>query len=64
MEESSSPSVECEVPRELPLHTNQLMPPPEIGFERFEENELDSATIPEEQEELGDPRSIVDTMSA
>ena len=47
-EESSCPCVECEVPRELLLHTDQLMPPLEIGFERFEENELDNATIPEQ----------------
>ena len=33
------------------LHTNQLMPPLEIGFERFEENELDNATILEEEEQ-------------
>ena len=32
--------VECEFPRELLLHTDQLMPPLEIRFERFEENEL------------------------
>ena len=44
------PCVECEVPRELLLHTDQLMPPLEIGFERFEENELDNATIPGEQQ--------------
>ena len=37
-EESSHPCVECEVPRELLLHMHQLMPPLEIGFERFEEN--------------------------
>ena len=30
--------VECKVLRELLLHTDQLMPPLEIGFERFEEN--------------------------
>ena len=46
-EESSLPCVECEIPIELLLHTNQLMPPLEIEFERFEENELDSKTIPE-----------------
>ena len=38
-EESFHPCVECEVPRELLLHRDQLMPPLEIGFERFEENE-------------------------
>ena len=43
--------VECEVPRELLLHTDQLMPPLEIGFERFEENELDSATNPEQKQQ-------------
>ena len=37
-EESSCPCVEFEVPRELLLHTYQLMPPLDIGFERFEEN--------------------------
>ena len=37
-EESSRPCVECEVPRELLLYTDQLMPPLEIGFERFKEN--------------------------
>ena len=37
-EESSHPSVECEVPRELILHTDQLMPLLENIFERFEEN--------------------------
>ena len=50
-EESSCPCVECEVPRELLLYTDKLMPALEIGFERFEENELDNATIPEQQEE-------------
>ena len=35
------------------------MPPLEIGFERFEENELDSETIPEKQQKC----STVDTMS-
>merc|ERR1711873_8331 len=37
-EESSRPSVEWEVPRELLLHRDHLMPPLVIGFERFEEN--------------------------
>ena len=51
-EESFHPCVECEVPRELLLHRDQLMPPLEIGFERFEENELDSATnLEQEQQE-------------
>ena len=45
MEESSCPCVEYEVPRELLLHTDQLMPSLEIGFERFEEYKLDGATI-------------------
>ena len=39
-EDSSHPCVECEVPRELLLDTDQLMPALEIGFERFEENKL------------------------
>ena len=30
------------------LHTDQLMPPPEIGFERFDEYQLDGATILEQ----------------
>ena len=47
---SSGPCIVCEVPRELVLHTDQLMPPLEIGFERFEENELESATILEHEE--------------
>ena len=39
-EESSCPCVESDVivPRDLLLHRDQLMPPIEIGFERFEEN--------------------------
>ena len=37
-EESSCLCVEWEVPRELLLYRNQLMPPLVIGFERFEEN--------------------------
>ena len=37
-EDSSGPYVECEVPRELFLQRDQLMPPLEIAFERFEEN--------------------------
>ena len=60
-EESFSPCVECEVPRELLLHRYQLMPPLEIGFERFDENELDNATILEEEQQKH--RSTVDTMS-
>ena len=50
-EESSRPCVESEVPTELLLHTDQLIPPLEIGFERFEKNELDSATITEQQQQ-------------
>ena len=37
-EESFHYCVECEVPRKLLLHSDQLMPPLDIGFERFEEN--------------------------
>ena len=37
-EESSRPCVECEVPREMLPQRDQLMPPLDIGFERFEEN--------------------------
>ena len=37
-EESSCPGVEYEVPKELLLHRDHLMPPLEIGFEMFEEN--------------------------
>ena len=36
--ESSRPCVEYEVPRDLIQHRDHLMPPLEIGFERFEEN--------------------------
>ena len=36
--ESSRSCVECEVPRELLLHRDQLMPSVVIGFERFEKN--------------------------
>ena len=39
-EESSCPCVECEVPRELLLHRDQLILPLDIRFERFEENIL------------------------
>ena len=39
-EESSRPCVECEVPRELLLHRSKLIPPPVLGFERFEENKI------------------------
>ena len=37
-EESSCPCLEYEVPKKLLLHRDHLMPPLEIGFERFEEN--------------------------
>ena len=37
-EELSCPYVECEVPKELLLYTDQLMRPLEIRFERFEKN--------------------------
>ena len=37
-EETSRPCVECDVPRELLLHRDQLNPPLEIGFERLGEN--------------------------
>ena len=37
-EVSSCPCVECDVPRELLLRRDQLIPPLEIGFEWFEEN--------------------------
>ena len=50
-EESFCPCVECEVPRDLLLHRDHLMPPLEIGFERFEEYELDTATILEQMSE-------------
>ena len=55
--------VECKVPRELLLHTDQLIPSLEIGFERFEENELDHATIPEQEEQQESDQSTVDNMS-
>ena len=49
MEEGSfGPCIECEVLRELLLHTDQLIPPLENGFERFEENELDVKHVTEE----------------
>ena len=37
-EESSRPCVDYEVPRELLPHRDNLIPPLDIGFERFEEN--------------------------
>ena len=37
-EESSRPCVEYEVPSELLLHSDKLMSPLEIGFEKFNEN--------------------------
>ena len=33
---------EWEVPRELPLHRSELISPPVLGTERFEENKLTS----------------------
>ena len=44
-EESSHTYVECEVSREFLLHTDQLMPSLEIGFERFEEKKLAIITV-------------------
>ena len=44
-EDSYHLCVEFEVSRELLLHTDQLMPPLDIGLERFEEYKLDGATI-------------------
>ena len=41
-EELSRPCVECEVPRELLLHRSEVIPPPVLGFERFEENKYTS----------------------
>ena len=41
-EESSRPCLEWEVPRELLLHRSELIPPPVLGFERFEENKYTS----------------------
>ena len=41
-EESSRPCVECEVPRELLLHRSELISPPVLGYERFEENNYTS----------------------
>ena len=48
--------------------TDQLIPPLEIRFERFEENKLDNATITEKEDEDKEEqeqkrRSTVDTMS-
>ena len=37
-DETIHPCVEYEVPRELLLHRDHLMPPLVIGFERFKEN--------------------------
>ena len=59
-EESSCPCIECEVPRELLLHTDQLMPPLEIGFEKFEDNILMVQQFPIRGVGL-DLRSTVDT---
>ena len=38
----SLPCLEWEVPREFLLHRSELIPPPVIGFERFEENKYTS----------------------
>ena len=62
-EESSHLSVECDVPRELLLHTDKLMLCLEIGLEMFEENELDSVTISENRNSSRKCRSTFDTMS-
>ena len=44
-EESSRPCVVWEVPRELLLHMDQLMPPLDIGFEKFEEKILENIVV-------------------
>ena len=36
------PCLEWEVPRELLLHRSELIPPPVLGFERFQENKYTS----------------------
>ena len=41
-EDSSRTCVECEVLWELLLHMSVLIPPPVLGFERFEGNKLTS----------------------
>merc|ERR1712082_343454 len=38
----SLPSLEWDVPREFFLHRSELIPPPVLGFERFEENKYTS----------------------
>ena len=38
----SLPCLEWEVPREFLLHRSELIPPPVLGFERFEENKYTS----------------------
>ena len=38
----SLPCLEWEVPRELLLYRSELVPPPVLGFERFEENKYTS----------------------
>ena len=40
---------------------NKLMPPLEIGFERFEENEFDTATILEQRNSKSN--NAIDTVS-
>ena len=45
------------------LYTDKFLPPLKIGFERFEENELDNSTRLEEQEQEEEEKckSKVDT---
>merc|ERR1711867_269576 len=38
----SLPCIQWEVPREFFLHRSELIPPPVLGFERFEENKYTS----------------------
>ena len=38
----SLPHLEWGVPREFLLHRSELIPPPVLGFERFEENKYTS----------------------
>ena len=38
----SLPCLEWEVPREFLLHRSELIPPPVLGFERFEKNKYTS----------------------
>ena len=41
-EEESRPYIKSEVPRKLLLNRSKLIPPPGLGFERFEENKYTS----------------------